>query len=95
MSNEDAKTIDFNTLIGVHYSTQLLESLDWNESKLLELTDYVSKFLELNKDPEDATLLLGIVGDKWGHDVKDTLKSIFSIEAFNLNLITSRSDNVN
>jgi len=77
-----------------HYSTALLEALDWDEDKLEQLTLHVSEYLEKAPD-KDLALLLNNVELTWGLEVKKILIEIFNIQAFALNLNASRRDDVN
>ena len=77
--------------MSIHYRTQMLEALDWDEEKLLELTDFV--VVNMNAKSVDELLLL--VEKKWGPGPKEVIESIVNLEKFYLNLSNPGSQDVN
>ena len=84
--------VDFLTsALSLHYQTQLLEAVNWDEEELESL----SKFVVENIYKLGVEKLLESVEEKWGTNSKDVLNSIINLETFYLNLTTARSDDVN
>ena len=83
--------VDFLTsALSLHYQTQLLEAVNWDEEEL----ELLSKFVVENIYKLGVEKLLESV-EKWGTNSKDVLNSIINLETFYLNLTTARSDDVN
>ena len=79
---------------GFHYSTALLEALDWDEEKLKQLTSHVSEYLEKARN-KDLVVLLNNIELTWGPEVKKILMEIFNLEAFALNINNSENKYAN
>jgi len=87
-------------LLGFHQTTALLESVGWDEEALKKLVRHVSEYISHISSKEaisqdDITILFLNVEDNWGVDAKETLKSIFNIETFYLNLNNQGNKDVN
>ena len=99
MSRFDDNNKLLNT-VGLHYYTSLLESVDWDEDTLNELTQFISDFLvkkieDKDVKPRDIVDLLDQIEYKWGYSAKENVKGLINFEAFNLNLLNTRSEDVN
>lgn len=100
MSSSEDKNTHFVNLVGLHYHTALLEAVGWDESVLRELTKYTSDFLskkieENTIQPNDIKILLDHIESEWGYSAKESMKGLIKFEAFNLNLLNTRSEDVN
>ena len=88
-------------LYGIHQSTALLESLDWNQKAFDDISIYVTSRLSealTDKSILDITLISKIVfevKEKWGVPASKIIEQMFNTEALKLNLLNSRSDDVN
>lgn len=99
MSKSDKYSKLLNT-VGLHYYTSLLEAVEWDEESLDSLILFVSDFLEKkieekNLKPTDISDLLSQVESSWGYSAKENVKGLINFEAFNLNLLNTRSEDVN
>ncbi len=80
-----------SSALSLHYRTQMLEALGWDEEKLIELTEFIVK--SMNSKSVDE--LLSLVEENWGPEPKEVLESIVNLETFYLNLSKTRSQDVN
>tara|TARA_A100001011_G_C14062027_1_gene736536 strand:- start:339 stop:638 length:300 start_codon:yes stop_codon:yes gene_type:complete len=86
--------------VGLHYYTSLLEAVEWDEESLDSLIMFVSEYLEKKIEEKDLkasdiTDLLDQVESSWGYSAKENVKGLINFEAFNLNLLNTRSEDVN
>ena len=88
-------------LHGLHQSTALLESLDWDQKAFDDISIYVTNRLNealADMSTLDISLITKIffeVKEKWGVSASKIIEQMFNIEALKLNLLNSRSDDVN
>ena len=67
-------------ILGFHYHTALLESLNWNEEELEVLVNYVIYFLDEIKSPDIKNIesLLMSVEERWGKAQKEIIEKVLS-----------------
>ena len=86
-------------LMNLHYQTELLEAVDWDEERLRDLLSFVTDFFSLNKDSmvklEDTHALLLEIEKSWGSSAKQVMKGIFSKEYVYLNMHLTGVEDVN
>ena len=67
---------DFNLVINMQYRTALLESLEWDESKLVQLMEYLNT--EFNSfDLKHPFEIIEFVKDNFSKETSEELKRIF------------------
>lgn len=81
----------FKNLSNINIETALLEALNWDEEALTSLADYLKTTMasESMTSPEDV---FSEVGDKFGSQVVDVLRNIFSEVIFKYNLHVGGQD---
>jgi hypothetical protein len=88
-------------LYGIHQSTALLESLNWDQKAFDEISIYVASRLakpSIVNSTFDVSLISKIVvevKEKWGAPASKIIEQMFNTEALKLNLLNSRSNDVN
>jgi hypothetical protein len=87
-------------LYGVHQHTELLEALDWDQNNLERISTYVSSRLTSLSDESSfdfslITKILNEVEEEWGTAARKVIAKMFNTEVLRLNLLNSRSDDVN
>lgn len=99
MSKVDDTNKLLNT-VGLHYYTSLLEALGWDEEALNDVIKFTSDFLACKMEEQtlnvnDIQNLLEHVETTWGTSAKESVEGLINFEAFNLNLLNARSEDVN
>ena len=88
------KNNSFLKRIEFHYSTALLEALDWDSEAFDELLLFVNESINKLESNQPLQKLLSEVELKWSSDVKEILENMFKAEKTYLNIDSSRNKDV-